>query len=328
MVRTRATIMDIARELGLSKTTVSSALGGSGRISDEKRELIQETADRLGYVTNRAARSLRVNRIGTIGLHIPPVARSLAFYMDFAFGVTEGAAAADYDVTLFARELTPRMAFQVDGVIAIDPAPGEPLVAALLAGGIPTVSVGRYGGPGEERVQGTLEAHHAELQVQVLDHLLARGRRRPALLAIDDAIASSWAVDTRRTYTDWCLRNGLEPRVHEVGANASPRDLVAAIAQTVDIGGADALVCGAQGQAAQSQIVLESRGLTLGKDLDVVSFAGAAAVETGNPLISSIDLAPRAYGKAATELLDAIIKDPDAPPVHRWFEGASVQLVR
>ncbi|WP_017200005.1 LacI family DNA-binding transcriptional regulator [Arthrobacter sp. M2012083] len=326
MVRTRATIMDIARELGLSKTTVSSALSGSGRISDEKRELIQEAADRLGYVTNRAARSLRVNRIGAIGLHIPPVARSLAFYMDFAFGVTEGAAAADYDVTLFARGLTPRMAFQVDGVIAIDPAPGEPLVAALLANGIPTVSVGRYNGPGEERVQGTLEAHHAELQTQVLDHLLARGRRRPALLAIDDAIGSSWAVDTRRNYMEWCLRNSLEPRVHEVAANASPRDLIAAITQAVDIGGADALVCGAQGQAAQSQIVLESRGFALGKDLDVVSFAGAAALETGNPLISSIDLAPRAYGKAATELLDAIIQEPDAPPVHRWFEGASVHL--
>ena len=85
MARTRATIMDIARELGLSKTTVSSALGGSGRISEEKRALIRETADRLGYVANRAARSLRVNRVGTIGLYIPPIARSLAFYMDFAF---------------------------------------------------------------------------------------------------------------------------------------------------------------------------------------------------------------------------------------------------
>lgn len=126
MARTRATIMDIARELGLSKTTVSSALGGSGRISEEKRALIRETADRLGYVANRAARSLRVSRVGTIGLYIPPIARSLAFYMDFAFGVTEGAAAADYDVTLFARGLTPQRAFHVDGVIAIDPSPANP----------------------------------------------------------------------------------------------------------------------------------------------------------------------------------------------------------
>ncbi len=326
MARTRATIMDIARELGLSKTTVSSALGGSGRISEEKRALIRETADRLGYVANRAARSLRVNRVGTIGLYIPPIARSLAFYMDFAFGVTEGAAAADYDVTLFARGLTPQRAFHVDGVIAIDPSPGEPLVAALLDDGIPTVSVGRYTGPGEERVLGTLEAHHAELQTQVLDHLLSRGRKRPALLAVDDAISSSWAVDTLNTYVQWCRRHGIEPLVHEVEGNATPRDLVSAIASAVDAGQADALVCGAQGHAAQSQIVLESRGLTVGRDLDIASFAGAAALETGNPLISSIDLAPREYGLAATELLDAVVRDPDAGPVHRWFEGASVQL--
>ncbi|MEV7607704.1 LacI family DNA-binding transcriptional regulator [Paenarthrobacter sp. NPDC089322] len=328
MARTKATIMDIARELGLSKTTVSSALGGSGRISDEKRQLIRETANRLGYVTNRAARSLRVNRIGAIGLYVPPVARSLAFYMDFAFGVTEGAAATDYDVTLFARQLTPQRAFQVDGVIAIDPAPGEPLVAAMLADGIPTVSVGRYTGPGEERVQGILEAHHEELQTEVLEHLLSRGRQKPALLAVDDVIASSWAVDTRRTYTEWCLRHGIEPRVFEVGANASPRDLVAAITEAVDVGGADALVCGAQGHAAQCQIVLEGRGLALGKDLDVASFAAAAYVEAGNRLISAIDLAPRNYGKAAAELLDVVVREPESEPIHRWFDGASVQLAR
>jgi DNA-binding LacI/PurR family transcriptional regulator len=325
MARTRATIMDIARELGLSKTTVSSALGGSGRISAEKRAMIRETADRLGYVANRAARSLRVNRVGTIGLYIPPVARSLAFYMDFAFGVTEGAAAADYDVTLFARGLTPSRAFHVDGVIVIDPSPGEPLVAALLDDGIPTVSVGRYTGPGEDRVLGTLEAHHAELQTTVLDHLLRRGRQRPALLAVDDAISSSWAVDTLGTYLQWCRRNGIEPLVHEVEGNATPRDLVAAIDSAV-AHNADALVCGAQGHAAQSQFILESRGFTLGTDLDIASFAGATALETGNPLISSIDLAPREYGEAATELLDAVVKDPDAGPVHRWFDGASVQL--
>lgn len=133
-------------------------------------------------------------------------------------------------------------------------------------------------------------------------------------------------MDTLNTYLEWCLRNGIQPRVHEVEANATPRDLVSAIASAVDAGHADALVCGAQGHAAQSQIVLESRGLTVGKDLDLASFAGAAALETGNPLISSIDLAPREYGAAATELLDAVVRDPDAGPVHRWFDGASVQL--
>lgn len=326
MARSRATIVDIARELGLSKTTVSSALGGTGRISDQKRELIRETANRLGYVTNRAARSLRVSRIGTIGLYIPPVARSLAFYMDFAFGVTEGASAADYDVMLFAREFSPERAFQVDGVIAIDPAPGESLVAALLEEGVPTVTVGKYAGPGEERVRGTLEAHHAELQTAVLDHLLSRGRRRPALIAVDDAFSSSWAVETRNTYLDWCRHKRIEPRVYEVGANASPRELVAAVTDAVDHGGADAIVCGSQGHAAQCQIVLEGRGLTLGKQLDLVSFAGIPSLEAGNPHITSIDLAARKYGAAATELLDVVIRETDGEPIHRWFDGASVRF--
>ena len=55
MPRPPITILDIAASLGISKTAVSAALSGTGRVSAATRERVLAEADRLGYVTNRAA---------------------------------------------------------------------------------------------------------------------------------------------------------------------------------------------------------------------------------------------------------------------------------
>ncbi|MGC7322305.1 LacI family DNA-binding transcriptional regulator, partial [Mycobacteroides abscessus subsp. massiliense] len=46
MPRAPVTIVDIAREMGLSKTTVADALGGSGRVSEATREKTRLVAER------------------------------------------------------------------------------------------------------------------------------------------------------------------------------------------------------------------------------------------------------------------------------------------
>ena len=54
----RLTIKDIARETGVSPTTVSKALNGKGRMSAETSRRVLETAKRLGYIPNSSARAL------------------------------------------------------------------------------------------------------------------------------------------------------------------------------------------------------------------------------------------------------------------------------
>ncbi|MBQ8506669.1 MAG: LacI family DNA-binding transcriptional regulator [Clostridia bacterium] len=58
MINKRITIYDIARELNVSPSTVTRAINGKAGVSDELRARIVETANRLGYRTNRIAKSL------------------------------------------------------------------------------------------------------------------------------------------------------------------------------------------------------------------------------------------------------------------------------
>lgn len=74
--------MDIARELGLSKSTVSRALSGdSSNVKEETMKRIVETARRMGYQRNELAVNLRKQSTKNIGIVIPEA--TTPFFMNF-----------------------------------------------------------------------------------------------------------------------------------------------------------------------------------------------------------------------------------------------------
>ncbi len=67
------TISDIAQEAGVSGTTVSLAFQPNSRIGDQTRQKVLAVAQRLKYVPNQAARSLRQQQTATIGMIVPDI---------------------------------------------------------------------------------------------------------------------------------------------------------------------------------------------------------------------------------------------------------------
>ncbi len=80
-----STIYKIAKRTGFSSSTVARALREDGVCSPETREAIQKVANEIGYVPNRAARTLRNQRTEKIMFCIPDI------YNSFYFGMIRGA---------------------------------------------------------------------------------------------------------------------------------------------------------------------------------------------------------------------------------------------
>lgn len=68
------TLNDIAKELGVTKVTVSKALRNHPDISLNTKNLVKKTAENLGYVPNFVARNLSAKHSNTIGLVVPKIA--------------------------------------------------------------------------------------------------------------------------------------------------------------------------------------------------------------------------------------------------------------
>jgi LacI family transcriptional regulator len=123
----RVRISDVASAAGVSIATVSASLNEveSARISADTRARVREVADRLGYVPNRLAQGLRVQRSGTIGFVGDRVATT-PYAVGMVLGALEAAQAADRVVLLMnsgghddleAREFETLLQHQVDGVL-------------------------------------------------------------------------------------------------------------------------------------------------------------------------------------------------------------------
>jgi len=73
MKKKRATIIDIAKESGFSKTTISFAFNNPDRIGKESYKKIMDTAKKLDYIPNPAGRNFSLKKRGTIGFLLPQV---------------------------------------------------------------------------------------------------------------------------------------------------------------------------------------------------------------------------------------------------------------
>ena len=329
------TLLDVARAAGVSRTTASAALGGSGRLSEETRAHVEAVARRLGYRANPVARHLRRGRIGAIGLHLPSQTTGLAYYMAFAFGVVEQAQREGLSVTLLAPDAaTPA---QVDGFVVVDPLRDDPLVGALLSSGLPVVS-GEQVAAGEPTPAAVVQADHAGGLRALLDHLADRGAVRPALLAPDEA--SAWAAALRATYDAWCAERRVLPHVRDVPFSATA-DVVRAVsaellggrgraapgagaARGAGAAGAagaprpDAIVCAPDGSALGAIAAAQEAGLTVGQDLLVAACVDSAAMALASPPVTALELHPRAFGRrCATALLALLAGERPAPETLR-----------
>lgn len=118
------TIKDLARELGISPSTVSRALKDHPGISDKTKRLVVALAKKLQYEPNAIALSLRSRKTHTIGVIIPKLAHF--FFSTVISGIEDVAYGAGYNVILcqsnesFKREVmdvNALLTHRVDGLL-------------------------------------------------------------------------------------------------------------------------------------------------------------------------------------------------------------------
>ncbi|MEU0163455.1 LacI family DNA-binding transcriptional regulator [Streptomyces sp. NPDC006261] len=289
MTSRTVTLLDVARTAGVSKSTASDALQGSGRVAEATRDRVRAVAEELGYRPNSAARRLRRSSTGAIGLHLPQTATRLDYYMNLAFGAVARAQEEGLDVVLLAPASTAGgasgpVASRVDGLLVIDPEVDDTAVPGLLDAGVPAVTGERYLGP-TAAPTGAVICDNAASLTALLDHVTERGARRPAVLA--PAGTSAWATALRATAASWGQEHGVDVALRTVPFAATPgeaEETTLALLRTVPA--VDAVICAPDGAAPGVLRAAAALGRTVG------TASGRTVGETGTP--------PPTVGEAGT----------------------------
>jgi LacI family transcriptional regulator len=118
------TLVDVAREAGVSLKTASRVLNRSKNVSPEKAEKIREVMEKLGYRPNELARGLKAKRSAAIGMIVPNLADP--FFANAVRAVQEVARMNGYvvilassagEVDLERSEIEGLVGRQIDGLL-------------------------------------------------------------------------------------------------------------------------------------------------------------------------------------------------------------------
>ncbi|MEU6859101.1 LacI family DNA-binding transcriptional regulator [Glycomyces sp. NPDC046736] len=315
----RPTIADIAQAAGVSKGAVSYALNGRPGVSAATRERILAIATEMGFVPNRAARSLSASTAQAVGLALRRPARVLGlepFFMELISGMESKLSAESFGLTIqlvvtqeeelevYRRWWAER---RVDGVLLCDLHVDDVRVEAVPALGLPAVAVG---GPIEsERLASVWHDDH-EPCAEVLEYLYALGHRRIARVAGLPHLLHTTYRDSG--FGEAAARLGLESfqSIHadytgEQAARITRRYLTSTPRPTAIVFDNDVMAIAGLG-------VAHELGIAVPEELSIVAWDDSPLCRLTHPTLTSLTRDVTAYGSRSAELLLARLKDPAA----------------
>ena len=314
------TITDLAREAGVSKSTVSLVLHDSPLIRAETAGRVRDAAQKLGYVYNRRAADLRRRSSNIIGIVINDLANP--FFAELLVGMERRLVEAGYlclmahtdeRVEMQEKVLASMREHHAAGII-LCPAFDTPQAVqeTVEAWGIPLLVVirplsnGHFDFAGADNEVGTRVA---------TEHLIAQGHRRIAFLGRAGAgpVYERRLAGFRRAMTKHKLAVDPQWIIDVPPTRAGGRE---GMRQVLALRNApQAGVCYNDVVAFGALSELGGRGMRAGRDFAVIGFDGVAATEHSNPPLTTMDVEPARLGADAAEVLLRRMQNPNAVPV-------------
>jgi LacI family transcriptional regulator len=313
----RPTIVDVAREAGVSKSTVSLVLQGSPLVKRATREAVEQAMAAVGYVYNRAAANLRGRGRDLVGLVINDLRNP--FFTEFAASAQETFARHGYatviantdeDADLQADVVASMIEHGVTAFLISPAYDGEVAFDLLARADIPAMQVLRLV-DGRTDVFPFASLDYITGGRLAAEHLIELGVREIAFVGGLEARAVT--VERMTGFEDVMRAHGREPVVlYGRPSRAFGRDAARVLRQ--HHGEVDAAVCFSDLVALGMLSGFAELGVAVGTEFRVVGFDDIEECALVFPQLTSVRCDVKRFGERAAEAMLRWVEDDEAPP--------------
>jgi DNA-binding LacI/PurR family transcriptional regulator len=320
MSKSSVTIKDIAKLLGISKSTVSRALTEHSDINAETREKVLAMANKLDYQPNAIALNLKQQRTNTIGVIIPETVNR--FFSKAVGGIQKIANLAGYNVVTcqsnesYATEknnIKSLIASHVDGLLISVSQETDKTdhIDTLIQKNIPVVLF--------DRICETVNASQVftdnyEISFEATEHVIAQGCKRIAIVAGPSNLFNS--RKRLEGYLAALKKNKIPIRenyiVHSDFRNENVENYTRYIINLSQR--PDAVIAINDMAAIEMMHIFKKNGLKIPEDIAVLGFNNEHVCKFVEPSLTTIDSPAFDMGAVAAEVLLHQIKHRNNEP--------------
>ncbi|BBH23616.1 LacI family transcriptional regulator [Paenibacillus baekrokdamisoli] len=306
-----ANIKDIAKQAGVSISTVSYALNGSPKVTDETSARILAIAKELHYIPNAAARNLKKQETKIIGVFLTDFSGS--FYGHLLQGMKEGVNQSGYDLVVCSGKQSHQLLPQrmIDGAIVLD----ETFSSEELL---------RYADLGHKLVVMDRDLNHPNINQVLLDnkagatlaveHLIELGHRK---LYVVTGPKGSFDSRQRLQAVKQVIDRHPDLQYIEIEGDFNKSSgALAGIQIAQGYSEPAAVFCLNDEMAIGMYDYLITTDIRIGEDIHIIGFDNIEVTQYTQPRLASIDYSKQKWGLLASEQLLKLIAGNDVEHEH------------
>jgi LacI family transcriptional regulator len=321
------TIQDVAKEAGVSISTVSRVLNEKDDVAPATYAKVRQVIDEMGYASSLAARSMRSRRTNVIGLIMPDV--GAAFSLEILKGVNEAIGQLEQALIVYTRGDIRKYGTAsqerqyvnllngsiTDGVIIVTP------LASAYSTTAPVVAIDPNT---ESAAHPAVTANNYQGALQAMNYLLELGHRRIGHIGGRVELQSS--ARRLKAYEDSLFEAGI-PLDHSLvidGDYTTPTGYQAA-RKLLNLPDPPTAVFAANDQSALGAMeAIREAGLRVPQDISVTGFDNIPEASITSPSLTTVDQSVFEMGYIATEMLFKLI---EGEPLKTDLYKVQTQLV-
>lgn len=299
---TRLKLQDIAKQVGVTKMTISRYFNDPESVAEKTRQKIAAIIEEQGFIPNRVPAIMSQSSSKSIGLVIPSFSNLVfADVIDAventaeSYGYSVLLMHSSYDIDKEEKKIADLLSYQVDAVILTESEHSSLTIRRLKKSGLPVAEIMSVP---DDPIDIAYGINHTMVTRQVTQALIDCGRVNIAYFGVR---MDRRTLERQRGYEMAMRENGLAVNILDSSAHSNFSIGHELMNKALEDRKPDAILCTNDDVAIGAVMACHKKGIRIPEDITILGYNGLSVCDAASPRLCSIKTPRYEMGRTAVE---------------------------